>query len=464
MGRTIKINLTGPYNTVHAIWQHFKANGGGRIVNVSSVAGKIGGGLLGTVAYASSKAGLNGFTKAIAKEGGKDGIAANAVAPSFTHTSMTTSLVEDPDKNAKVIGMIPLGRAAEPVEIAQMILFFGCDAASFITGEIGDCDGGHRDGWLKKGQVFMSSTKKAKKKFSIPGGNIIIPMFIGACINFLFPSWLKIGGFTTPLAQGSGALVGAFLFVIGGSISFRSTGAAIKRGGTIILTKVIVAVALGLFVGKVLNNNFLGLSALAIIGAMSCANNAMYAGIVHDFGDNIDEATVGITILAVGPYITMIALASSGLSSFSLITLVATILPLLVGIVLANLFPAIKKILNDGMNASIVVVGFALGCTMNFQQIFTGGLSGILLGFVGSICAILADKLTGGSGVAGAAISSCAGANMATPAALAAVDASYKSVVGTATAQITTAVVVTAILTPILTAWIYRHNKQKAAQ
>lgn len=175
MGRTIKINLTGPYNTVHAIWQHFKANGGGRIVNVSSVAGKIGGGLLGTVAYASSKAGLNGFTKVIAKEGGKDGIATNAVAPSFTHTSMTTSLVEDPDKNAKVIGMIPLGRAAEPVEIAQMILFFGCDAASFITGEIGDCDGGHRDGWLKKGQVFMSSTKKQRKNFLSPVGTLLFP-------------------------------------------------------------------------------------------------------------------------------------------------------------------------------------------------------------------------------------------------------------------------------------------------
>ncbi|WP_461240490.1 SDR family NAD(P)-dependent oxidoreductase [Paucilactobacillus sp. N302-9] len=140
--RTLKINLTGPYNTVHAIWEHFKNNGGGRIVNVSSVAGKIGGGLLGTVAYASSKAGLNGFTKAIAKEGGKYGIYANAVAPSFTHTSMTTSLSEDPVKNKKVIGIIPLGRPAEPVEIAQMILFFGCDAASFITGEIGDADGG----------------------------------------------------------------------------------------------------------------------------------------------------------------------------------------------------------------------------------------------------------------------------------------------------------------------------------
>lgn len=313
----------------------------------------------------------------------------------------------------------------------------------------------------------MPAPAKQKKHFSIPGGNIIIPMFIGALINTFFPSFLKIGGFTTPLAQGSGALVGAFLFVIGGTISFKTTGAAVKRGGTIILTKVIVAVALGLFVGKVLNNNFLGLSALAIIGAMSGANNAMYAGIVHDFGDSVDEAAVGITILSVGPYVTMIALASSGLAQFSIVTLIATILPLLVGMLLANLFPAVKKILNDGMNASIVVVGFALGCTMNFQQIFVSGLSGILLGvivtLVGGIFTIWTDRLTGGSGVAGAAISSCAGANMATPAALAAVDASYKAVAATATAQITAAVVVTAILTPMLTAWVAKRNASKKA-
>lgn len=139
---TLQVNLTGPFNTVHAIWEHFKAHGGGRIVNVSSVAGKIGGGLLGTAAYATSKAGLNGFTKAIAKEGAPYGIYANAVCPSFTHTKMTTALEKDRTKNQKVLSMIPLGRGAQPSEIAQMILFFGCDAASFITGEIGDCDGG----------------------------------------------------------------------------------------------------------------------------------------------------------------------------------------------------------------------------------------------------------------------------------------------------------------------------------
>lgn len=140
--RTLRINLTGTFTTCSAIYPYFIEKKGGRIVNISSVAGKIGGGLLGTAAYASSKAGVNGLTKAIAKEGGKYGISCNAVCPSFTMTSMTKSLAEDKEKNAKIIGMIPLGRPAQPVEIAQMILFFASDAASFVNGEIGDCDGG----------------------------------------------------------------------------------------------------------------------------------------------------------------------------------------------------------------------------------------------------------------------------------------------------------------------------------
>ena len=89
-----------------------------------------------------SNVNANTATKAVAKEGGKYNIACNAVCPSFTRTDMTTVLSEDKEKSQKVISMIPLGRRAEPVEIAQMILFFASDLASFITGEIGDCDGG----------------------------------------------------------------------------------------------------------------------------------------------------------------------------------------------------------------------------------------------------------------------------------------------------------------------------------
>ena len=76
--RTLRINLTGTFAMCSSIYPYFMEKKGGRIVNVSSVAGKIGGGLLGTAAYATSKAGVNGLTKAIAKEGGKYGISFRA--------------------------------------------------------------------------------------------------------------------------------------------------------------------------------------------------------------------------------------------------------------------------------------------------------------------------------------------------------------------------------------------------
>ncbi len=140
--RVININLTGTFVTCHAAYKYFIENGGGRIVNISSVAGKIGGGLLGTAAYATSKAGVNGLTKALAKEGGKYNIRANAVCPSYTNTEMTTALKEDKEKEGRVLAGIPLGRKAEPAEIAQMVLFFASQNSSFVTGEIGDVDGG----------------------------------------------------------------------------------------------------------------------------------------------------------------------------------------------------------------------------------------------------------------------------------------------------------------------------------
>ena len=138
--KVIKINLTGTFTMCSAIYPYFIKNHGGRIVNVSSVAGKIGGGLMGTGAYASSKAGVIGLTKVIAKEGGKYGISCNAVCPSLTKTPMTSALDEEMTK--RIISMIPLRRAADPSEPAQMILFFASEAASFVNGEIGDCDGG----------------------------------------------------------------------------------------------------------------------------------------------------------------------------------------------------------------------------------------------------------------------------------------------------------------------------------
>jgi len=138
--KVMAINLTSVYATTSAIYPSMKKAGYGRIVNISSVAAKRGGGLLGTSAYAASKAGVIGLTKAVAREGAAFGVACNGVCPSFTVTPMTAIMADE--QRQRVVDSIPLGRGANPKEIANVILFYVSDLASFVTGEISDVDGG----------------------------------------------------------------------------------------------------------------------------------------------------------------------------------------------------------------------------------------------------------------------------------------------------------------------------------
>lgn len=138
--KLIAINLTGVYTAISTLYPSMKKNGYGRIVNVASVAAKRGGGLLGTSAYAASKAGVIGLTKAVAREGASYGIACNSVCPSLTLTPMTSGM--SAEKKEKILATIPLGRGADPKEVANVILFYASDLASFVTGEVSDVDGG----------------------------------------------------------------------------------------------------------------------------------------------------------------------------------------------------------------------------------------------------------------------------------------------------------------------------------
>lgn len=309
--------------------------------------------------------------------------------------------------------------------------------------------------------------KENIKKFHykrFPGDTIVVPMLIGVIFKSFLPQALEIGGFFTSTVHGTGALVGIFLFFLGASIDIKSTPKAIKKGAVIILTKIAVSVLLGLAIAFFLNDSFLGLSSLAIIGAISVANNALYSGIVAEYGDDSDKGAVGITSLSVGPTVTMIALSSAGLANISIWPIIGSILPLILGLILGSCFPGLKKVLSAGVTPSVIVVGFALGCGMSIQQLFKGGLSGILLGLITVIVAgvvtILADKLTGGSGIAGAAISSTAASAVANPAALAAVDSAYAAIAPIATAQVAASVIITAFLTPLLTSYVTKRNSK----
>ncbi|MFW6183924.1 MAG: 3-oxoacyl-[acyl-carrier-protein] reductase [Chloroflexota bacterium] len=132
-------NLKSLYNCCKAVLRPMlRQKSGGRIINISSVVGLAGQG--GQTNYAASKAGIIGFTKALAKEMGPRQITVNAVAPGYFPTALTAELPED--LLQKALDYIPLGRLGEVEEVAHLVTFLASDQASYITGEVIRVDGG----------------------------------------------------------------------------------------------------------------------------------------------------------------------------------------------------------------------------------------------------------------------------------------------------------------------------------
>lgn len=127
--KIIAVDLTAVFLTCQVVFKHMVEMGGGRIVNVASIAGKVGGGYLGTAAYAAAKA------------GSAHNVYCNNLCPAYTKTPLTASKLNG-EKEEKVLAAMSLHRAATPDEVASAILFLASDAASFVQGENLNCDGG----------------------------------------------------------------------------------------------------------------------------------------------------------------------------------------------------------------------------------------------------------------------------------------------------------------------------------
>ncbi len=308
----------------------------------------------------------------------------------------------------------------------------------------------------------------------IPGGLMVIPLLLGAALNTWAPGLITIGGdstFTTYLwKSGAMPILAVFLFCNGAQINVKSAGVPLAKGVILTAIKFFIGAALGWLVNSIWGpEGIWGLTPLALIGAITNSNGGLYAALSGEFGDATDVGAVSILSINDGPFLTMVAMGATGIAEIDGWILVGCVAPIVVGCILGNLDEDIRKFTEAGATILIPFFAFPLGAGLNFTQLISAGLSGILLGV---ICCIL----TGGAGYllmrlirskhaeCGGAIGTTAGNAAGTPAAVAAADVSLSPYVTAATAQMAASCIVTAILCPIFVNLLHRYEVKRRAK
>lgn len=295
----------------------------------------------------------------------------------------------------------------------------------------------------------------------VPGGIMVIPLLMGVTINTFFPESLTIGNFTTALFKNSAsAIIALFLLCNGAQINVKEAGSSFAKGLFLTIVKIMLGALIGLTVNSIFGMyGILGISPLAIVAAVTNANKGLYAAMARQYGNPSDIGAVSILSINEGPFFTMIVLGASGLASISFMSLVACITPMIVGFILGNLDEDMRKFLEKGTVLCIPFFAFPLGANLNFSQIISAGLPGIVLGLITTLVTgfggfFILKLLKAKNPSVGAAIGTTAGNAVATPEAIAVADPALSIVATGATVQVAASVIITAICCPLLVSFL----------
>lgn len=293
----------------------------------------------------------------------------------------------------------------------------------------------------------------------VPGGLIVVPLFIAAIINTCFPQALKIGGITSAVMSSAGTMtfIGCNLMCVGAQIDPRGVVESLKRGAVLAAAKFFAGFVPAYIVTKMFGiNGFLGITPLMLMAAVTSINSGIFLGLMPSIGDEYDTGAQSLLGLTTGPFFTLIGLGAAGAAAFNPIALLASIGTMLIGFVLGNLDNDIRKFLAPGIGFTLPFIGFCLGAGLNILSIFKGGATGIILAVLVIVLSLLflvpADKfILKRPGYAAVANCSSGGSAVAVPAIIAQITPSLAHQVPAATTAIAASAVITAITTPLLT-------------
>lgn len=301
----------------------------------------------------------------------------------------------------------------------------------------------------------------------IPGGTMLIPLILGSIIGTFSPEALGIGSFTTALFKSSAApLIALLIFSTGMQITLRNSGPVLAHTGVVLLFKTIIPALLITFLGFLIGKDGIaGASLLAILTIVANSNGGIWLAFTGKYGDYRDRGAYIASAINDGPFFVLLFLGVSGLADIPVILMVAAVVPLIIGMIIGNLDPKWTALMKPTGAIVIPFFAFALGTGINLKAIITGGAVGIVLGV---ICCLFTGTLVylgyryllkrGKQSGIGFAAGTTAGNAIITPEIVAKADPSMLPYVQTATAQIAAAVLVSAILAPLVAAWVLKHQ------
>ena len=341
----------------------------------------------------------------------------------------------------------------------------------------------------------------------IPGGLMLVPLLLGAALNTLDQAHLapveaalkalgampaanghyeflrlgaapNVASFTESLFKtGATTLIALFLVCVGSQMTVRLGARALGKGALLTGAKFAVGAAAGLALGKLSDpfHGFLGLSTLAVVAAMTNGNGGLFAALTGQYGNRSDVGALSVLSLNDGPFLTLLALGLMG-ETFPAVVFIGVLTPLALGMLLGNLDDDIRQFLQPGEKLLVPFFAFALGAGMNLAVFANPSLlaGGLLLGALTLVLtggAMWVALAAGGfrSRLAAFAEASVAGNATYTPAAIAAAAAaagspkaaSYRDIAATATAQISIAVITTALLCPLVVTFLDRRQRAR---